>query len=500
MTAYRLRRTAALLPLFASLLCAEAKLPALFTDHMVIQRSRPVHVWGAATPGEEVSATFRGATVRNRANSIGQWSIFLPPGEAGGPFDLTVKASNTIALHDILVGDVWVASGQSNMEFATRDAVDADKEISAANYPNIRLFRVENNVATHPLDDVTAAPWASVTPQTVGEFSAVAYFFGRHINEKQRIPIGLIESNWGGTPAEAWTSMRALSSDASLMPVFSEWAKMNDDAIATHLRREQQLAEWQKSVDQAKADGRKAPGRPWAPNERDCWSPAGLYNAMIAPLTPFPIRGAIWYQGESNAGVERVSTYSRLFQTMIQDWRRAWGEDFPFLFVQLANYTTGSSSRWPELRDAQRQTLALRNTAMATAVDIGDPKDIHPKNKQDVGLRLGLAARAIVYGEPIEYSGPTYRQAVAEGPALRLFFDHTGTGLTVRGGALKGFEVAGADHKYVPADARIDGNTVVLTSTAVANPVSARYAWKDNPETSLYNKEGLPAPPFQTAQ
>lgn len=493
------RRSVWLLTALSSLLCAEVKLPALFTDHMVIQRDRPVHVWGMAKPGEEVSATFRGATMNTRANTLGQWSVLLPPGEAGGPLDLTVKGTNTITLRDVLVGDVWIASGQSNMEFATREAVDALKEMAGANYPNIRLFHVENNVATHPLDDVTAAPWARVTPQSVANFSAVAYFFGRHLGEKLHVPIGLIETSWGGTPAEAWTSLRALSADASLMPVFAEWAKMNDNAIVTQMRRAQQLAEWQKSVDQAKAEGRNAPGRPWAPNDRDCWSPAGLYNAMIAPLTPFPIRGAIWYQGESNAGVERVSTYARLFQTMIQDWRHAWGEDFPFLFVQLANYTTGPTSRWPELREAQRQTLALRNTGMATAIDIGDAINIHPKNKQDVGLRLGLAARAIAYGETVEYSGPMFRQAVPDGTAIRLYFDHVGAGLVARG-ELKGFEVAGADHKYVPAAARIDGTTVVLSSPEIAQPVSARYAWKDNPEVSLYNKEGLPATPFQTLE
>ncbi|WP_321474997.1 sialate O-acetylesterase [uncultured Paludibaculum sp.] len=498
MTAIPLRRVACLLPALAALLCAEVHLPALFTDHMVVQRNRPVHIWGTATPGETIAATFRGNTATTQATSLGQFSLRLPPGPEGGPLDLTIKATNTITLHDVLVGDVWIASGQSNMEFATRDAIDAAKEMAAANYPNIRLFRVENNVATHPLDDVTAAPWSPVTTQSVASFSAVAYFFGRHLNDKLHIPIGLIESNWGGTPAEAWTSLRALSSDASLMPVFSEWAKMNDDAITTRLRREQQLAEWQKSVDQAKADGRKAPGRPWAPNERDCWSPAGLYNAMIAPLTPFPIRGAIWYQGESNAGVERVSTYARLFQTMIQDWRRAWSEDFPFLFVQLANYTTGPGSRWPELREAQRQTLALRNTAMATAIDIGDPGDIHPKNKQSVGERLGLAARAVAYGENIEHAGPAFRQAVPEGASLRIYFDHTGTGLITRPNGLRGFEIAGADHKYVAAEARLDGLTVVLSSPSITQPVSARYAWKDNPETSLYNKEGLPATPFQT--
>lgn len=495
-----LRRAACLLPALALLLPAEVKLPALFTDHMVIQRDRPVHVWGLATPGETVSATFRGASASTQATSIGRFSLRLPPGAVGGPFDLIVKGTNTITLRDVLVGDVWIASGQSNMEFKVREGLDALNEMASANYPNIRLFHVEHNVATHPLDDVTAEPWARVSPKSVANFSAVAYFFGRDLGEKLHIPIGLIESNWGGTPGEAWTSLNALSADAALMPVFAEWSKMNDTAIDTAIRREQELAAWQKTVDDSKAAGRTPPGRPWAPNERDCWSPAGLYNAMIAPLTPFPIRGAIWYQGESNSDPGRVVLYARLFQAMIQDWRHAWGEDFPFFFVQLANYTTGPNSRWPELREAQRQTLALRNTGMATAIDVGDPGNIHPINKQVVGERLALAARAVAYGENIEYSGPVFRQAVVEGTSLRLYFDHLGTGLTARVGGLKGFEIAGADGRFVPAAARLDGDTVVLSSPDIAQPARARYAWKDNPYTSLYNKEGLPAPPFDTAR
>ena len=371
-----------------------------------------------------------------------------------------------------MVGDVWVASGQSNMEFSVKEGIDAQTEMARADHPGIRLFHVKNKVAHYPLDDVVAEPWTSCTPDSVSDFSAVAYFFGRHLHEKLDVPIGLIETSWGGTPAEAWTSLHALSADASLMPVFASWARMNDGEAVHQLQREKELSEWRRAVDRAKTEGKEPPGFPWEPNIDSSWMPAGLYNAMIAPLTRFPIRGAIWYQGESNASRERASLYAHLFGTMIQDWRSAWGQgDFPFLFVQLANFKTEPDAKWPELRDAQRQTLALANTGMAVTIDIGTTDDIHPKNKQDVGMRLALAARAIAYGEKIEYSGPLFRQATPEGSAMRLWFDHVGGGLTAKGGSLTGFEIAGADRKFVPADAAIDGATIVVSSPSVSAPV-----------------------------
>jgi len=283
------------------------------------------------------------------------------------------------------------------------------------------------------------------------------------------------------------------------MPVFAEWARMSDDTVVHQRRREKQLSEWQQAVTRAKADGKEPPEFPWEPNMEQSWTPAGLYNAMIAPLTRYPIRGAIWYQGESNASRDRAPLYARLFGTMIQDWRRAWGQgDFPFLFVQLANFKTGPDAKWPELRDAQRQTLGLANTGMAVATDIGNPDDIHPTNKQDVGLRLALAARAITYGEKVAYSGPLFRQATPEGSAMRIWFDHTGSGFTAKGGALRGFEIAGADGKFVAAEARIDGATVLVSSPSVTAPSHVRYAWSDNPDGNLYNREGLPASPFRS--
>jgi len=479
---------------------ADVTLPALLGDHMVIQRGLPVHIWGTAAEGEPITVEFHGQTRSTVADPVGQWNVYLPPAEAGGPFELTVKGSNTVQLHDVLVGDVWVASGQSNMEFSVSEVMNSEAEIAHAGQPRIRLFHVKNKVGLYPLDDVAAEPWTPCTRESVRAFSAVAYFFGRHLQEKLGVPIGLIEASWGGTPAEAWTSQRALAADASLMPVYAEWARMNDGAAVHQRQRAKELDQWRRAVARAKAEGKEPPGFPWEPNMENSWMPSGLFNAMIAPLTRFPIRGAIWYQGESNASRERAPLYARLFGTMIQDWRHAWGQgDFPFLFVQLANFTARDAS-WPELREAQRQTLALANTGMAVTIDIGTPDDIHPKNKQDVGLRLALAARAIAHGETIEYSGPLFRQATPEGKTMRIWFDHTGAGLVAKGGSLVGFEIAGADGKFVSADAVIDGTAVVVSRDAVAAPAYVRYAWKDDPRCSLYNAEGLPASPFSSRE
>jgi sialate O-acetylesterase len=474
---------------------ANVTLPALLTDHMVIQRNQPVHVWGNADPGEAVTVTFRDATREGAADDLGHWSLYLPPGGAGGPFQMVVKGANTIVLSDVLVGDVRVASGQSNMEFPLERANNGAVEVAAANFPLIRLFHVERKVADDPASDVAAKPWTTCTPASAAHFSAVAQFFARDLQQHVPAPIGLIESDWGGTPLEAWTSMRALSADAGLMPVFAAWSRLSEDTPKTLLRN---AKEWRDAEARAKAAGSPAPGRPWMNNMADSWMPAGLYNGMIAPLTQFAIRGVIWYQGESNASPDRAGIYARLFQAMITDWRRAWGEgDFPFLFVQLPNFKAGPDGRWPELREAQLQTLALRKTGMAITIDIGDPNNIHPTDKLDVGRRLSLAARAIAYGEKIEYSGPIVREARPEGASIRVWFDHAASGLVARGGVLSGFEIAGSDGKFVPADALIVDRTVVVSSAAVSRPVYVRYGWSDNPACNLYNADGLPASPFR---
>ena len=465
---------------------------------MVVQRGLPVHLWGMASAHENVSATFRGETESTIADELGRWSLYLSPGEAGGPFPLTVKGTNTIVLNDVLVGDVWVASGQSNMEFPMKALANPDEEIAAARYPKIRIFRVEHRPSDYPRSDVPSKTWAACTPESVADSSAVAYYFARDIQQKTGVPIGLVESFWGGTPAESWTSLDSLAADASLMPVFAERSKTVDEMELTSLRLDQEDRAWQQAAAQAKAEGKPEPGRPWHPDFA-AWAPAALFNGMIAPLTRFPIRGVIWYQGESNSG-SRAPLYSHLFQTMITDWRRAWDEgDFPFLFVQIANWNTEPDGRWPEVRDAQRKALALRNTGMAVTIDIGDAVDIHPKNKLDVGLRLARAARVISYGEKLEWSGPLYRGLTREDHSLRVWFDHA-NGLAAKEGALVGFEVAGADGKYVAADGKVEGTSVVVSSAAVPDPVSVRYAWAPNPTCNLVNREGLPASPFQAGE
>jgi sialate O-acetylesterase len=487
-------RSSICLFLAAAPVCAAVKLPAILAEHMVLQQNRPVHLWGWADPGESVTATFRGQTASAVASDQGTWSLYLPPGAAGGPFRLLVSGANTIEFQDVLVGEVWVASGQSNMEFATKNVIGAEKELQAAAHPQLRLFNVDRNVAFYPRDDLAATGWQSSTPETVREFSAVAYFFGRHLLDKLHVPVGLVDSSWGGTPAEAWTSLDGLASDASLMPVFSAWATTSKDFAAAERRRE--LAEAEN--ERAAAEGRQPKPLPWTPNQRLSWDPAGLYNAMIAPLTRFPVRGAIWYQGESNAGDDRVALYGRLFQTLILDWRRQWADpDLPFLFVQLANFKTKDD--WPLLREKQTEALSLRNTGMAVTIDIGNPDDIHPKNKQDVGLRLALAARAIAYGEHIEYSGPMFQWAEPAGGSMLVYFDHA-AGLAARSGPLEGFELAGADGKYSAATATIEGTIVRVSSPSVAVPLSVRYAWACAPEANLVNGDGLPASPFRSSR
>lgn len=468
---------------------AEVTLPKLFTSHMVLQRNMPVHIWGMAAPDEGVTVTFRDETKMTSADSLGRWSLYLSPGDAGGPFTLTVKASNTLTLDDVLVGDIWIASGQSNMEFPMTDLADAKTEIAAVNNPEIRLLRVEHTYSDYPLSDVKAAPWAAFNPDSAASSSAVAYFFARDVQKKEHVPIGLIESSWGGTVAEAWTSMDGLSRDASLMPVFASWAKMSDAEITNQLL--------QREVDRAKASGKPLPDVPWKPVLQS-WEPAQLYNGMIAPLTPFAIRGVIWYQGESNSKLDRAPLYSRLFPALIQDWRRHWGQgDFPFLFVQISSFTSTPEEDWATIREAQRKTLSVSNTAMAVTIDIGNPDNVHPKDKQDVGARLALAARAKAYGEhDLEYSGPLFLQVTQGEGFLRVWFSHAESGLVTKDGTLKGFEVAGADGKFAPATAKIDGSTVIVSSTMVTTPKYVRYGWANSPECNLFNKENLPASPF----
>jgi sialate O-acetylesterase len=632
---------------------ADVRVPAIVGDHMVLQRDAKVRLWGWADAGEALRVRIAGQTLATTADAAGRWQVQLAPMPAGGPHTLEISGKNTLRFADILVGEVWVASGQSNMEFPVSRAADAVAETAAARFPRMRLFTVAKATSPTPLDNMRGE-WTECSPETVGDFSAVAYFFGRELNRALDVPVGLIHSSWGGTPAEAWTSRGALSAEASLKPMIEALDRRLADPDATHAY-ERAVAEWEQknvvvdtgnegfargwagpeldatdwkpmtlpqywektgldidgavwfrrevtvpaewagkdlvltlgAIDdfdttyfagvQVGATGKETPGY-WThqrsyvvpgslvragqtviavrvfdragdggfggpssamqldlaagsgaqaislagawryqieravPSVTPDWGsqPAGLedqnapttlYNAMIAPLTPFAIRGAIWYQGESNAS--RAFQYRTLFPSLIRDWRRAWGiGNFPFDFVQLANYMARrdqpGDSEWAELREAQAMALAMPNTGMATAVDIGVADDIHPLNKQGVGRRLALVALSRNYGRAIEFSGPVYRSHKVKGAKVRLRFAHA-AGLAVRdGGALKGFAVAGDDRRFVWAQAQIDGDSVVVWSDAVAKPVAVRYGWADNPDADLVNGAGLPAPPFRT--
>lgn len=314
----------ALAILAASAAHADVTLPSILSDHMVLQRFEPIHVWGRAAAGESISASFRRETRAATADDLGFWSLYFTPSEAGGPFELTIKANNAITLRDIMVGEVWLDSGQSNMEWPLRNARDGAAEVAAANHPNIRFFKVNRKSSPFPATDAAAIPWQGSTPEVAGRYSAVAYFFARDLEQRLQIPIGVIDSYWGGTLIEAWMSLRALSSSGDFMPAFALWGRTIDNYDALEARRQKRIAGWKESVAKAQAEGRTPPELPWEQNQDNADMPTGLYNAMIAPLTAYPIGGVIWYQGESNASPERAPTYAAMFATMIRDWRRAW--------------------------------------------------------------------------------------------------------------------------------------------------------------------------------
>jgi sialate O-acetylesterase len=485
---------------------ADVRLPRVISDHMVLQRDRVVRVWGWSDAGEAVRVRFRGQEAATAGDRDGRWQVMLPASAAGGPFELVVAGKNTITVADVLVGDVWVGSGQSNMERAMTLVADSEREIAQANDPRIRLFTVPHKVADASLDDVPPeVAWTATAPDSIKTFSAVSYFFARELRRVRDVPIGLVHASWGGTPAEAWVPAESLRADAAFQPLLWQWTRMVSDYPAAKTRYDRQRAEWDELSALAKAQGKDPKNPPTVPRgPGNSWTPGGLYAGMIAPVTPFTIRGVLWYQGESNAAPYRSSTeYRRLFAALIQTWRESWNQGaFPFLFVQLANYLprhdAPSESAWAELREAQAAALALPNTAMAVTIDIGEADDIHPKNKQDVGKRLALAARALSYGERVVYSGPVADGFAFDGPRLRVRFRQVGGGLVAKGDKLQGFALAGRDRRFVWADARIDGDSVIVSSPDVVDPIAVRYAWADNPIATLYNRDGLPAAPFRS--
>lgn len=638
--------------IFTSPLYAKITLSKLFTDNMVMQQKTEAPVWGIADPGKTVTivTSWDQKTYTTTAGNNGNWQVKVITPEAGGPYNISFSDGKKLTLKNILIGEVWICSGQSNMEMplAGWGMVNNYKnEIADANYSQIRLLHVEQATSNLPLDDLkaTRGGWQVCTPETIENFSSVAYFFGRNLNKNLDIPIGLISTSWGGTIAEAWTSGQSLAE----MPYFKEavqditnvseeeaqkqyeqkFKEWNDYILANDKGYRNNVAVWSETnLDDGQWNKMELPGLweekglndfdgivwfrkaieipdQWAKKDltlklamiddndityfngikigetngynhkriykipgklvkpgkavitirvtdtgggggihgetadlsvapstgkesatslAGTWKyqvaidlkkqdkapqsvsgnpnrPTVLYNAMIHPVIPYAIRGAIWYQGESNA--DRAYQYRELFPLMIRDWRIQWGHNFPFYFVQLANFMKRSNepeeSQWAELREAQLQTLQLENTGMAVSIDIGDADDIHPKNKQDVGSRLALNALAGTYGQEIVYSGPIFRSYQLEGNKIRINFSHTGKGLKSKDSPnLKGFAIAGPDHLFHWVDAIIDGNSIVVSSPEVRFPVAVRYAWADNPECNLYNEEGLPASPFRT--
>lgn len=621
---------------------ATVKLPQVFSDNMVLQRNAPVNVWGWADAGEKITVRFHKQGKSTKADKEGNWKIILDPETAGGPFELEVSGRNTILFKGVLVGEVWICSGQSNMEFALRAAMNAKDEIKAANYPEIRELRVAKNTSFVPLKDITAASWKICSPDTAGSFSAVAFFFARKLQETLKVPVGLIHTSWGGSNVETWTSQEALAahpdfkdmldpgpsdfpdikrrkreSMLSTINAFEQgdmkaddtgnWknANYNDSRWSTikapgfwegqglpdldgivWYRKEIVLTEEQAAKggvielamiddsDESYVNGvkvgethdnylalRKYPippgvlkagknviaikvtdtgvgggihgeaanmqftaGTGFSQSLAGDWKikvdtasiqyastsgpnayPSLLYNAMIAPVIPYTIKGAIWYQGEANA--DRAYQYRTTFPLMIRDWRARWKEgDFPFYFVQLSSWDASKQnglkgSQWAELREAQLKTLSLPNAGMAVTIDIGDAKDIHPTNKQDVGLRLALNALNKTYGVDLVPNGPVYRSLVVKGKEAILYFTDKGSGLMAKDkyGYLKGFTIAGSDQQFKWAKAVISGDTVIVYSDDVNEPVAVRYGWADDAgDANLYNKEGLPASPFRT--
>jgi sialate O-acetylesterase len=624
----------------------------LFNEHMVLQRGVRFPVWGWTTPGSRVVVEMRGKEATVVADARGKWLARLGPFDAGGPFTLTVKGTRTVTLNDVLIGDVWLASGQSNMEMGVTQVNDAQEEVAHADYPMIRLFAVPKVAATSPRETVNAR-WLVCNPTNIaaggwGGFSAVAYFFGRRLHKELNVPIGLIHSSWGGTAAEGWVSPEALSAlkefapavndlektwadstrptadydkalddwwaendpGSAAKPAWSEpsldasaWKSMRlpqfwedaglegfdgvvwfrrtfelpaswagrdlllslgpvDDRDTTYVNgvRVGSLSQWdaprsyrvsasllkpgvntiavrvldtgvgggiygkpeQLRIEPADGGGGMAPislagewgyrvsvalgdlkTQPPRQGGNDFSVPVIRYDGMIAPLLPFAIKGAIWYQGETNVG--RAAQYERVMATLIRDWReRFQSGDFPFLVVQLASYLERRDapvdSEWARLREAQLHVSRnVAHSGLAVTIDIGDAKDIHPKNKQDVGARLALVALANVYGRKLEYSGPVYRSMKVEGERVRLSFDHASGGLVAKdGGRLTGFAIAGEDGRFVWADASIEGEQVIVSSHEVKRPIAVRYAWADNPAANLYNRAGLPASPFRT--
>ena len=478
---------------------ADVRIPKIFSDNMILQQGMKIPIWGWADPGQKITVVLKGEIVDTVAGFDGKWKLYVGPLHIGGPFDFTIEGKNTILLKNVLVGEVWVCSGQSNMAMEVRSCKNAQAEIATANYPQIRLFQVKRTKAPMALDDVAPVSdgepswlnkWQVCSPLTVADFSGVGFFFARELWDRFHIPVGLISASWGGTTAEAWIPKDTLANDRELVNILHDWPEYNNDEQWLRVEYDSFV----KDVEKAHREGK--------PEPLYFNQPAVLYNGIVSPIVSFGIRGIIWYQGESNA--YRAHQYGRLFPALIQKWRHNWGQgDFPFLFVQLANYKF-EPQVFPELREAQAQALSISKTAMVVTIDVGDSTTIHPENKQEVARRLSLAARKLSYGEDLTYSGPLYKSMIVMNGKCRLSFSHMGEGLIVKGaGFLVGFEIAGVDRHFYRALAVVEGDQVVVSNAKISDPVAVRYAWSNSPgKCNFYNKLNgqvhLPAAPFRT--
>lgn len=467
--------------MLTSVISAHVRLCPLFTDHMVLQQRTQAPVWGTATPSArvEVTPSWNKKTYMTVADATGRWMLKIDTPKAGGPYTIMVSDGTPQILNDVLIGEVWLCSGQSNMSMPLKGwgkIKNYEQELADGNYPSIRLMQVKETASVEPASDFVATGeggWQLCSSKTLEDFSATAYFFGRNLYQNRKVPVGLIHASWGGTILEAWTSLESLRQMHG-----------RDDAFD--------------SLERDKAAAKRGEKESDEPNRFSV-----LFNGMIHPLVPYAIKGALWYQGESHVG--QPILYRDILPMLIADWRGQWGYDFPFYIVQLANHTElqtapVADSGWAGVREAQAMTAGhVKDVGMAVTIDLGEAADIHPKNKQEVGHRLALAVRAQTYGEKISYSGPLYQSYRIEGEKIRLFFTHTDRGMNPQGDTvLKGFAIAGIDHRFHWADAVVEGNSIVVSSPEVKQPLAVRYAWADNPIGNLYNGAGLPASPFRT--
>jgi sialate O-acetylesterase len=503
---------------FAAVAAAQVKPSALFSDHMVLQSGISVPIWGTADPAEKVTIKFNGQTRSATADTTGKWMVRLAKLKPGGPFEMTIagnKGSETpLVVKDVLVGEVWLGSGQSNMDFTVATTTrhyfagvkNEAEEIAAANYPNIRMFTGAWKNSYEPQSDISGS-WLLVTPENVKEMSAIGYLFARDMQKELKAPFGIIAEAFGASTAEAWTSRESLAANPQLKPLLDTFDAKVTAYKANPPDMTAAIKAWQVAAAKAQAAGQKEPRRPGNGDPiGDQHNPTVMYNGMIAPVIPYAIRGVLWYQGEAiNGGATGYKLYPLLQSTLIKDWRQRWGEgNFPFYICQLAPLKPWPNrpDTWynnPDVREAQATVLSLPNTGMAVTIDIGDPVNIHPKDKQDVANRLARIALANTYGRKIEYSGPMYDSMKVEGNDIRLKFTHIGQGLIAKGGDLKTFTIAGKDGKFFPATARIDYDTLVVSSPDVPEPAAVRYAWDNYPEgANFYNSDGLPAAPFRT--